>query len=586
MENSCSDSGVEGIVVNSLSVAESEKDSLTLYVKYTKSGITEGGTQLTKFKNNEILVEKGQTTHLRYFSLNATTYTGSIAYLTEGVYYIRGYFVQVEDSFVILDQYTNKPTYKVGLTITEEIVSSNEDTSLFDNANGSTNFAAPGADRLKISATLSKDIITFSDNSDFIELLRLQNGTLQELVETSVYNELEKNLARRTFDESGDYTLTDFTFKVYETLDTGKNGGIYPINTVIEDGRTILNRTPLATDPENSIDGRNFYTIEVSPGKAYVRGFEINNVAKRYVTVEKPRSSFDVNNKATNIDFGNYFEFTSVSGGTVTLNEQLSLRNASSVNIGLAKAIGISGSRLYLSEVTTYTVVTATATSTNLVEGDFVFSSKGSRAVVNSATVSGSTLTIELRQVNGKFALNDVVTNSRDDVSLTLTQVTDYNISDIRSIINGTGFDATISAAGAVLKSKNKNFYVSASGLPVKSVDDFAYVKLDKVTKTVSNNEVSISAPNNYTVLSTGFTIISSGNGVHTATASINGNTLTLSNITPSVTGAVDIYYKLRVNNTASREKTPQKFTFLSLPNKKNRHIQHMGIDLMTKKSI
>ena len=190
-----SESGVEGIVVNSLSVAESEKDSLTLYVKYTKSGITESGSQLTKFKNNEILVEKGQTTALAVTSLvNATTYTGSIAYLTEGVYYIRGYFVQVEDSFVILDQYSNKPTYKVGLTVTEEIVSSNEDDSLFDNANGSTNFAAPGADRLKISAKLSKDIITFSDNSDFIELLRLQDGTLQELVETSVYNELEKIL--------------------------------------------------------------------------------------------------------------------------------------------------------------------------------------------------------------------------------------------------------------------------------------------------------------------------------------------------------------------------------------------------------
>ena len=563
-----SESGVEGIVVNSLSVAESEKDSLTLYVKYTKSGITESGSQLTKFKNNEILVEKGQTTALAVTSLvNATTYTGSIAYLTEGVYYIRGYFVQVEDSFVILDQYSNKPTYKVGLTVTEEIVSSNEDDSLFDNANGSTNFAAPGADRLKISAKLSKDIITFSDNSDFIELLRLQDGTLQELVETSVYNELEKNLARRTFDESGDYTLTDFTFKVYETLDTGKNGGIYPVNTVIEDGRTILNRTPIATDPENSIDGRNFYTVEVSPGKAYVRGYEINNVAKRYVTVEKPRSSFDVNNKATNIDFGNYFEYSSILG-SVTLNETLSLRNSSSVNIGLAKAIGISGNRLYVSEVTTYTVVTAAASSTNLVEGDFVFSPKGARAVVNSASVSGSTLTIELRQLTGKFAQNDVVTNSRDDASLTLTQVTDYTIADVASVVNGSGFSATIT--GSALKSQNKNFYVSASGLPVKSVDDFSYVKLDKVTKTVSGNQVSISAPNNYTVLSTGFTILSAAGGVHTATAGINGNTLTLSNITPSVTGAVDIYYKLRVNNTASKEKTPQQFTFLSVPNKKN----------------
>ena len=563
-----SDSGVEGIVVNTLSVAESEKDSLTFYVKYTKSGITENGTQLTKFKNNETLVEKGKTTALAVTSLlNASTYTGSIAYLTEGVYYIRGYFVQVQDSFVILDQYSNKPTYKVGLTITEEIVSSNEDDTLFDNANGSTNFAAPGADRLKISATLSKDIITFSDNSDFIELLRLQNGTLQELVETTVYNELEKNLARRTFDESGDYTLTDFTFKVHETLDTGKNGGIYPVNTVTEDGRTILNRTPTATDPENSIDGRNYYTLEVSPGKAYVRGFEINNVARRYVTVQKPRSSFSVNNKATNIDFGNYLEFNSVVG-SVTPNQELSLRNGSSVNIGLAKAIGISGSRLYISEATTYTVITASATSTNLVEGDFVFTSKGARGVVNSATVAGSTLTITLRQVTGKISQNDTITNSRDSVSSTVATVTDYGISDIRSVINGSGFTATFTSA-PTLKSQNKNFYVSASELPVKTVSDFSYVKLDKVTKTVSNNEVSISAPNNYTVLSTGFTILSSA-GSHTATASINGNTLTLSSITPSVSGAVDIYYKLRVNNTASKEKTSRKYTFLSVPNKKS----------------
>jgi len=483
------------------------------------------------------------------------------------VYYIRGYFVQVEDSFVILDQYSNKPTYKIGLTITEEIVSSNEDDTLFDNANGSTNFAAPGADRLKISAKLSKDIITFSDNSDFIELLRLQDGTLQEIVETTVYNELEKNLARRTFDESGDYTTSDFTFKVYETLDTGKNNGIYPVNTVIEDGRTILNRTPLATDPELSIDGRNFYTVEISPGKAYVRGFEINNVAKRYVTVEKPRTSFSVNNKATNINFGTYLDFDDVDG-SVILNQELTLRNSSNLSIGLAKAIGITGTRLYLTEVTTFTTLTATASSTDLVEGDFVFTSNGGRGVVNSATVSGSTLTIVLRQVTGNISSGSVITNSRDDLSLTVATSSTNNISDVATVINGAGFTATFSTA-PTLKSQNKNFYVSASELPVKTVDDFAYVKLDKVTKTVSGNEVSISAPNNFTVLSTGFTILSS-TASHTADASINGNTLTLSNITPSVSGAVDVYYKLRVNNTTSREKKSRKCTFVSSPNKKD----------------
>lgn len=563
-----SESGVEGIVVNTLSVAESEKDSITLYVKYSKSGNTESGVQLTRFKNNENLVEKNSTTSLAVTSLlNSTTYTGSIAYLTEGVYYIRGYFVQVADSFVILDQYYNKPTYKVGLTIAEEIVSSDEDITLFDNANGSTNFAAPGADRLKITATLSKDIITFSDNSDFIELLRLSNGELEELVETSVYNELEKNLARRTYDESGDYTINDFSFKVRETLDTSDNNGVYPVNSVTEDGRTILNRTPIATDNANSIDGRNFYTLEISPGKAYVRGYEINNISRKYVTVEKPRSSFDVNNKAANIDFGNYLTFTGVTG-SVILNEELTLRNSSNLSIGLAKAIGISGSRLYLTELTTFTTITAAGSSTNLIEGDFIFSTKGSRGVVNSATVSGSTLTITLRQVSGKFAQNDVITNSRDSVTVTAVTVTDYDVSNISSIINSGTFQATFSSA-VKLESQNKNFYVSASELPVKTASDFSYIKLDKVTKTVSGNEVSISAPSNYTVLSTGFTILSSS-GLHTATASISGNTLTLSNINPSVSGSVDVYYKLRVNNTSSREKNSKKFTFLSVPNKKD----------------
>ena len=160
---------------------------------------------------------------------------------------------------------------------------------------------SPGADRLKIVPTLSKELTSFSDNGDFIELLRLDKGNLEELVDRSFYNELE-NLARRTFDESGDYTIKDFTIRVRETLNDGTNEGVYNPGEVIEDGRTILARDPIATDPENSINGNNFYTVEVGPGKAYVRGFEISTVSKKYILVEKPRSSFAVNNKATNID--------------------------------------------------------------------------------------------------------------------------------------------------------------------------------------------------------------------------------------------------------------------------------------------
>ena len=83
------------------------------------------------------------------------------------------------------------------------------------------------------------------------------------------------------FDESGDYTIKDFTIRVRETLNDGTNKGVYDPGEVIEDGRTILARDPVSTDPENSINGNNFYTVEVGPGKAYVRGFEISTISKK-----------------------------------------------------------------------------------------------------------------------------------------------------------------------------------------------------------------------------------------------------------------------------------------------------------------
>lgn len=568
-------SEVEAVVVNTISVATSGKNALTLYVKYTKSGVNSDGSQRTRFANNETLLNASTNVAVAVTYLqNATEYTGSVAYITNGIYYIRGYFVEVLDQTLILDQYSNKPSYKVGLSIAESKVSSDEDSTLFDNANGSTNFAAPGADRLKIVPTLSKELTSFSDNGDFIELLRLDDGNLEELVDRSFYNELEKNLARRTFDESGDYTIKDFTIRVRETLNDGTNKGVYDPGEVIEDGRTILARDPISTDPENSINGNNFYTVEVGPGKAYVRGFEISTISKKYILVEKPRSSFAVNNKATNIDFGQYLTTTATTG-SVTTGETLSLRNSSNVNIGQARAIGLVSGRLYLQDLTTYVNITVANNSTGLVEGDFVFTSKGTRAVVNGVTVSGANSVIEARQVSGKFATGDVITNSKNDTTYTLTNVATNSVSDINNIVNtGSTFTATITGSVG-LKSTNKKFFVSSADLPTKSVSDFSYTKLEKVTKSVSGGEVSISVPNNFTPLATGF-LITSSVGTHTATATVSGQTLVLSGIsgTPS---SVDVYYKLRVNNTSIKEKEPKRYNFLSVKNAKGTNFTVYG---------
>tara|TARA_S200000501_G_scaffold96358_2_gene89644 strand:- start:2806 stop:8949 length:6144 start_codon:yes stop_codon:yes gene_type:complete len=569
-----STTGVEAEVVNTISVTTSEKNAITLYVKYTKSGSSTAGIQSTKFGNNETLIDTSTNLNVaQTYLLNATEYTGSIAYITNGIYYIRGFFVEVIDQNIILNQYSNKPTYKIGLTVTEEKITSDEDSTLFDNANGYSNFAAPGADRLKITASLSKELTSFSDNGNFIELLRLKDGILERIVETSLYSELEKNLARRTYDESGDYTVRDFTVKVKEALDNGDNGGIYNPNEVLADGRSILARDPLETDPTNSFNGNNYYALEVSSGKAYVRGFEIDNVAKKYVLAEKTRVTSASNNKTTNTSFGSYFTISSAVQ-TVTAGQTLSLRNSSNAVIGNARAVGVvpasTGHLLYVEEAFTFTDVVVTGDATALQSGDFIFSSRGSRGVVVSTTLSSGNTTLRLRQVVGRFVNNDVINNSRDSITFTISSLTDFKFTDVNNIINGLGYVATVTS-NTGLKTKGKNSFIKISDLPVATISDYSYTKLARVTLTVQSGAVSITAPNNFTPLTTGY-YITSATGDHTATATLTGNTLVLSSISGNPTNgtSVTIWYKLRVNNVSVRTKKNKTFQYLSVTKKKS----------------
>ena len=58
-------------------------------------------------------------------------------------------------------------------------------------------------------------------------MLRLSSGVLQNQVRTTEYAVLEDTLARRTFDESGDYVVRPFDIDVREHLSSGNNRGIF-----------------------------------------------------------------------------------------------------------------------------------------------------------------------------------------------------------------------------------------------------------------------------------------------------------------------------------------------------------------------
>ena len=76
------------------------------------------------------------------------------------------------DATKVIDGST-RPNARVGFQITEEIVTPESDTSLLDNATGTSNFAAKGAHRLKINLTLTSKEIDSSDDADFVEIMRI-----------------------------------------------------------------------------------------------------------------------------------------------------------------------------------------------------------------------------------------------------------------------------------------------------------------------------------------------------------------------------------------------------------------------------
>ena len=283
-----STSGITATIVNRVATDGTDPD--TLYVKYSKSGGT---------NKNEFAFADGETitgTNSDSTAVSAivdTTATGSAAQVQAGTYYINGFLVSVANQTIILDKYTNTPSYRVGLLVTESFITPNNDNSLNDNAQGVSNTNAPGAHRFKIDLTLTKKTIASTEDANFVELLRLSNGILQNQVRTTEYAVLEDTFARRTFDESGDYAVRDFDLDLREHLLSGNNRGIY-------------------TSGNGGLESK--IAAGLSPGKAYVRGYEIETIGTTFVDVNKARDFNTQNAFQTRFDVGNFVNVTNVYG--------------------------------------------------------------------------------------------------------------------------------------------------------------------------------------------------------------------------------------------------------------------------------
>ena len=180
--------------------------------------------RICKFFDGEVLISEnvsyGNTTlnigdTLTTLSVNSTA-TGFAVGVAEGVYFIRGTFVDVPTSQIVLDPYTNNVSYRVGFDILEEIVDASEDDRLNDNAKGFTNYAAPG-DRLKISVRLAKRQLDDNEDTAFVELLKVRDGVIKNCrISLTIIS--SKIMAERTYEESGNYALDPFIVDCVNTL--------------------------------------------------------------------------------------------------------------------------------------------------------------------------------------------------------------------------------------------------------------------------------------------------------------------------------------------------------------------------------
>ena len=212
--------------------------------------------------------------------------TGKIFSVIDGVYYYDGYFIKTDAQTVAVNKYTNTAgaDAKIGFEVTESIVKSTQDTSLLDPAQDASNYQAPGSDRYKIELILAKRAIDSEDTAKFIELASFKDGDMEKRNDVAMYAVLEESLARRTYDESGNYTVRPFTIAL----------------------------------SDNSSNTANL-DITVSPGKAYVYGYEFERTAPTVITVEKPRDIANVTNKRLTADYG-YYVYTNGHYGSMPIN--------------------------------------------------------------------------------------------------------------------------------------------------------------------------------------------------------------------------------------------------------------------------
>ena len=229
-------------------------------------------------------------------SSKAPVTRGFLYSVDESVYYHKGLFIRAPQQTVAVAANVEH-TLSIGFTSTETVVTADSDATLTDPARGSYNYAAPGADRLKVDLSLTVKPITniasppLSSNNYF-EIARIKDGEFTRKRPAPDYNVLGDEFAKRTFEESGHYTVEGLSLTFANTSSATSN-----------------------------------IIAQFSPGTAYVKGYRIRTPSVTEVNIPKSRSTDSVAEQTITAYYGNYLIANTFTTGLIGINERVELHS-------------------------------------------------------------------------------------------------------------------------------------------------------------------------------------------------------------------------------------------------------------------
>ena len=438
------------------SIAATGGDPPTLIVTY-KTG--------TQFTNNNVIYCPYSNYSAQTTTLDSTGLS-SVASIAQGVFYVNGIFVQISETTIPVDKYDSTPSKRIGLNITETIVDYIDDSALLDPAVNASNFQAPGADRYTISLALETRPLDFGDDDGFIELVRVSNGNIQKLVDSSVYNVIDDYFAKRDYETNGDYIVNDFKL------------------------------TPKTNTINSSV-----YTLSVGKGLAYVHGYRVDSLVSTDITTNRARTSSSANNTAIVMDYGSYFYVDTVNGANgsffdTTTYGAIDLHCVSLANVAVVNAAAYGATVVASGNVRSLVYSSDSTTANSYVYKMYVSDLQNASPSANAMAATANTIQLPsyFSQVNNAYAGVGISINKG------------INSGDFRTIVsyNGSTRTATLNQNWTVTPDTTSVFSLNFA---IKDVETIVTAEKSSYPATI-NGFANINTASRANTVSTGDTVL------------------------------------------------------------------------------